>query len=175
LTQVKLIDDENRLKYAMQAILETENILHQQDSRMALDYAKWKWKKAEIKFVCKPKELFILNNQIYWAHLGINIGSEQSFDRPVLIVRTTKNSTVCTVIPLTLERVNDDIPYHINLENGKSVALIEQIRTISKDRIYDYHYENQKYATITGSDWAKINEQLTNLYTLKPLFNKTKQ
>ena len=46
------------------------------------------------------KRINIFNNQIYYVHFGDNnIGSEQSFDRPALVVRTTKESPVCTVLP----------------------------------------------------------------------------
>lgn len=121
------------------------------------------------------KRINIFNNQIYYVHFGDNnIGSEQSFDRPALVVRTTKESPVCTVLPLTLERLHDNIPYHIDLENSKSTVLVEQIRTIDKQRIFDYMYVNHKYATITENDLQAINEQLEKLYRLKPLFKKRK-
>lgn len=173
--ETKLIDDKHRLPVVTRLIKDTEAILHNQESLVALDYVKWKKKKAELKFLNNSNKILVFNNQIYWAHLGINIGSEQCLDRPVLVVRSTKNSPICTIIPLSLERLNDNIPYHVDLENGKSVALVEQIRTISKDRIYNYHYENQRYATITETDWEKINAQLINMYTLKPLFNPRKK
>ena len=116
------------------------------------------------------KRINIFNNQIYYVHFGDNnIGSEQSFDRPALVVRTTKESPVCTVLPLTLERLHDNIPYHIDLENSKSTVLVEQIRTIDKQRIFDYMYVNHKYATITENDLQAINKQLEKLYRLKPL------
>lgn len=122
------------------------------------------------------KHINIFNNQIYYVHFGDNnIGSEQSFDRPALIVRTTKESPVCTVLPLTLERLHDSIPYHIDLENGKSTVLVEQIRTIDKQRIFDYMYVKHSYATITENDLKAINEQLEKLYRLKPLFKKKRK
>jgi len=88
------------------------------------------------------------------------------------VVRTTKESPVCTVLPLTLERLHDNTPYHIDLENSKSTVLVEQIRTIDKQRIFDYMYVKHEYATITENDLQAINEQLEKLYRLKPLFKK---
>ena len=99
----KLIADKNRHAEAIQLIKDIEQFLHHQDSIHALDYILWKKKKAELKFTPVSREIMILNNQIYWAHLGVSIGSEQCLDCPVLIVRTTKNSTTCTIIPLSLE------------------------------------------------------------------------
>ena len=68
--------------------------------------------------------------------------------------------------------MNDNIPYHIDLSNGKSTALVEQIRTIDKRRIYSKLFINKTHATITEDDRLKINEQIHNLYTLKEIFHK---
>ncbi len=168
----KLTDDKQNLLKVETQFDNCKKVLLEQDSLSTLEYAEWINNKAELRYGIQNNNLIILNNQIYWAHLGINIGSEQDYDRPVLVVRTTKESTVCVILPLTLERLNDGIPYHVDLENGKSTVLVEQIRTISKDRIYNYQYEKQRYATITDEDWKKLNIQLENLYRLKPLFKK---
>lgn len=172
MNKVKLYYNKILLKNFNENIEITQSVLYEQESEDSLDYSQWIKYKSYLKYGIKNNTLRILNNQIYWAHLGVNVGSEQGFNRPVLVVRTTKESPVCTIIPLTLERLSDGIPYHIDLENGKSTVLVEQIRTISKNRIYNYHYEKQKYATITDEDWRKINEQLENIYRLKPLYNK---
>ena len=120
-----------------------------------------------------PKKVFhIFNNYIYWTNLGSPYGHEQGLSRPCLVIRTTKEAEICTIIPLTLERLNDNIPYHIDLSNGKSTALVEQIRTIDKKRIYDKLYLNKKHATITEEDRVKINEQIDYLYTLKQIYKK---
>lgn len=115
---------------------------------------------------------YIFNNFIYWAHLGINVGSEQEEDRPVLVIRTTKESTICNIIPITLERLNDDIPYHIDLSSNIGTALVEQVRTISKDRIFAKKFKDKKHVTIDDKDRNSINFQLNKLYQLKPIFIK---
>ena len=115
----------------------------------------------------------IFNNFIYWTNLdNPPYGHEQGFNRPCLVIRSTKESCICTIIPLTTKRLNDNIPYHIDLLNGKSTVLVEQIRTIDKNRIYNKFYCNKKHATITNEERRKINEQLHNLYTLKEIFKK---
>lgn len=114
----------------------------------------------------------IFYNYIYYAHLGEGVGSEQSGDRPVLVVDCYVTSSVCVVIPITLERLSDNKPYHIDLSNGRGTVLVEQIRTISKSRIYKNLYVNKKYATISDEDRDKINAQLENICRLKPLFLK---
>lgn len=79
------------------------------------------------------KKFHIFNNFIYWTNLGNHpFGHEQGLNRPCLVIRTTKESEVCTILPITLERLNDSIPYHIDLSNGRGTVLVEQIRTIDK-------------------------------------------
>jgi|GEM_PF-2979941 len=135
-------------------------------------FLKWVVLKNQIRSLEIEKDFFVFNNFIYWAHLGINIGSEQDEDRPVLVIRTSKESTVCCILPITLERLNDKRPYHIDLANGIGTVLIEQIRTISKDRIYAKKFVDRKQATITFDDWKLINEQIIQFCTLKPLFTE---
>ncbi|WP_412677366.1 type II toxin-antitoxin system PemK/MazF family toxin [Bacillus smithii] len=45
---------------------------------------------------------------MYWAHWVINVGHEEDKHRPVLVVRSEKNSPLCAVVPLTIQRLNDD-------------------------------------------------------------------
>ena len=121
----------------------------------------------------KSVKFHIFNNYIYWTHLdNPPTGHEQGLDRPCLVVRTTKESPICTIIPLTLERLNDDIPYHVDLSNGKSTALVEQIRTIDKSRIYSQMYIKKKLATINDDDREKLNNQIKKLHLIKPIFSK---
>ena len=119
------------------------------------------------------EKFHIFNNFIYWTNLGNKpYGHEQGLSRPCLVIRTTKESEICTIIPLTLERMNDKLPYHVDLSNGVSTALVEQIRTIDKHRIYGKLYIKKKHATINEDDRRRINEQIQYLYTLKEIYKK---
>lgn len=99
----------------------------------------------------------ITSNYIYWCNLGINIGSEQNKIRPVLVVKTKRNSPICTILPLTSERMNDTRWYHIDLENHNSTVLVEQLKNISKLRIISLHRTKGKLTKITLNDWNNIN------------------
>lgn len=116
----------------------------------------------------------IFNNFIYWTRLdNPPFGHEQGLNRPCLVVHTTKESGTCLIIPLTLERLKDNIPYHIDLDNGKNTALIEHIKSIDKRRIYAKLYLNKEHATITDNDRNRINEQMNLMYHLKPIYKKS--
>lgn len=169
----KLKDDEKKLKQANGYLNETLKILEEQEFDTALLYSEWTNIKADLKYnKLIDSNLHIINNCIYWAYLGSNVGSEQDLHRPVLIIQTSKNSPICTIIPLTLERLNDGYWYHIDLENGISTALVEHLRVISKLRIDKPMRIKGEIVSITKEDWGKINSELRRLYTLKPLINK---
>ncbi|MCL2223936.1 MAG: type II toxin-antitoxin system PemK/MazF family toxin [Defluviitaleaceae bacterium] len=134
------------------------------------DYTKWLDTKAQLTFGRNAAKNFsIINNCIYWAHLGYNIGSEEGKHRPVLVTRTSFKSPICTIIPLTTQRLNDGYWYHVDLEKMDSTALVEQMRIIDKRRIDRPKRKNGKVLTISQKDWTSINAQIIAVYELKPL------
>ena len=136
------------------------------DLEMFMDWTKTK---SELKFNPKEKDFPIFYNCIYWAFMGCNIGSEEGKHRPVLVTRTYKNSPICTVIPLTSQRLNDNEQYHVDLEHENSTALVEQMRIIDIVRIDKPMYRNGKILTITEKDWKDINFQIKRQYLLSKL------
>ena len=147
----------------------TSDILLNIDVDRAFEYAKWTYDKAHIKFKKEMPGFAITSNYIYWCDLGNNIGSEQNKIRPVLIVKTKKNAPICTILPLTSERMTDTRWYHIDLENQDSTVLIEQLRNISKLRIISPMRLKGKIVKITEKDWEQINYALQNYYVLTKL------
>lgn len=148
---------------------ETAEILSTVDKNLGIEYAQWTKNKAIIKFNKKIPTFPITNNYIYWCNLGINIGSEQNKIRPIIVTKTKKESKVCTIIPLTSERMNDTRWYHIDLENQNSTALIEQLRNISKLRILNPFRLKGKLVKISQKDWDNINQALIDYYSLTNL------
>ena len=153
-------------KEIIQQFKETKVILDNIDNEIAFEYATWTKDKAKIKFKKNVPSFPITSNYIYWCNLGINIGSEQNKIRPVLVVKTKKNAPICTVLPLTSERMNDTRWYHIDLENQSSTVLIEQLKNISKLRIISPHRIKGKLSKITLNDWNKINSAMQNYYSM---------
>ena len=83
---------------------------------------------------------------IYYADLRPVIGSEQGGIRPVLIVQNDVGNRhsptiICAAITSKLNKAK--LPTHIELSAGKydmvkdSVILLEQLRTIDKQRLKD--------------------------------------
>lgn len=150
-------------------IEETENLLNNINTTYAIQFSEWTKEKANLRYNGQLPKFPIYNNFIYRCNLGINVGSEQNKLRPVLISRTSKNSTICTILPLTTKRLQDGFWFHIDLEEVDSTVLVEQLKVVSKIRITDPYRKKGKLVAITQKDWDKINSQLESLYRLRPL------
>ena len=127
------------------------------------------WSKEQIRIDSRETKTvpYVFAGSFYWAHLGAGVGSEQSGDRPVLVIDSYKTSSVCVVLPLTTERLNDNRPYHIDLQATQSTVLVEQVRTISKARIYSlFLAQNGERLELSKDEKDKINAQLSNICCL---------
>ena len=88
----------------------------------------------------------ILRGDLYYADLNPVVGSEQGGIRPVLIIQNdigNKHSPTIIVAAITSKAGKAMLPTHcpLSVESGldrNSVALMEQIRTIDKQRLKDY-------------------------------------
>jgi mRNA interferase MazF len=87
----------------------------------------------------------MIRGEIWWADLGVPLGSEPGFNRPVLIVQDDafNKSRINTVIiiPLTTNMVLADAPGNVMLELEEtklakdSVAIVSQIGVIDRTRL----------------------------------------
>lgn len=87
----------------------------------------------------------IKRGEVYYADLSPVVGSEQGGVRPVLILQNNvgnKYSPTVIVAAITSKIDKSRVPTHVAIGKDKgltddSVALLEQIRTIDKQRITD--------------------------------------
>lgn len=150
-------------------IVEAENLLSSIHNVDAIQFSEWIREKSNLRYNGNLPKFPVYNNFIYWCNLGINIGSEQNKLRPVLILRSSKNSPICTILPLTTKRLQDGFWFHIDLEEIDSTVLVEQLKVVSKIRITNPYRKKGNLVTISLDDWNKINSQLEELYRLRPL------
>ncbi len=153
-------------------INDIKNILNSINSTDAIEFSKWTKEKANLRYNGQLPKFPIYNNFIYWCNLGINVGSEQNKLRPVLILKTSKNSPICTILPLTTKRLNDQFWFHIDMEEIDSTVLVEQLKVVSKLRITDPYRKKGQLVSISQIDWNNINSQLESIYRLRPLKSK---
>ncbi len=90
--------------------------------------------------------MVIHRGDIYYADLRPVIGSEQGGVRPVLIIQNdigNRHSPTVICAAITSKMNKAKLPTHVELEAAKydlmkdSVVLLEQLRTIDKQRLKD--------------------------------------
>ena len=94
----------------------------------------------------KQKQMQIYRGNIYYADLNPVIGSEQGDIRPVLVVQNdigNKYSPTIVIAPITCNLNKKFLPTHVPVSHifgleKNSLALVEQIRTIDRSRIFEY-------------------------------------
>ena len=93
------------------------------------------------------KKLVIRRGDIYYADLSPVVGSEQGGIRPVLVIQNNmgnrhSQTVICAAITSKLNKAK--LPTHIEISTRdykivkNSVILLEQIRTIDKQRLREY-------------------------------------
>lgn len=106
----------------------------------------------------------IKRGDIYYADLSPVIGSEQGGVRPVLIVQNNvgnKYSPTVIAAAITSQQAKANLPTHIAInanDSGlakNSVVLLEQIRTIDKQRL------KEKMGSIDNSSMNRVNQAIS--------------
>ena len=106
----------------------------------------------------------VRRGDIFYADLSPVVGSEQGGTRPVLIVQNdTGNRHSPTVIAaaITSQTGKARLPTHINIAGGSvglskdSVILLEQVRTIDKQRL------KERMGKLDDSDMYRVNKALS--------------
>ena len=105
----------------------------------------------------------IRRGDIFYADLSPVIGSEQGGLRPVLIVQNdvgNKYSPTVIAAAITSRMTKSKLPTHIDVLGDNvglskdSVILLEQIRTLDKQRL------KEKTGRLTEKDLEKVNRAL---------------
>jgi mRNA interferase MazF len=104
----------------------------------------------------------IRRGDMYFADLTHGVGSEQSGNRPVLIIQNDtgnkhSNTVIAAIITSQMEKTK--LPTHcpIKAQQGlgrDSLILLEQIRTIDKARLKEY------IGTLDGDSMNKVDKAL---------------
>ena len=105
----------------------------------------------------------IKRGDIFYADLSPVKGSEQGGTRPVLIIQNNignKFSPTVIAAAITSQKGKSAIPTHIEVKANKngllknSVVLLEQIRTIDKQRL------KEKMGSLDASSMFRVDEAL---------------
>lgn len=117
----------------------------------------------------------IRRGDVYYANIedvGQAIGSEQSGCRPAVVIQNdigNEYSPTTIVAFVTAEKKNH-LPTHVSLHTNKlfypSIALLEQIRTVSKKRLTKY------IGTLSKTEMRKIDKALKISLSLNGSLNR---
>lgn len=110
----------------------------------------------------------IHRGEIYYADLSPVVGSEQGGYRPVIVLQNNKGnrySTTVIIAPISSRLTKNPLPTHVTVEcsalERKSVVLLEQIRTIDKQRI------KEKVGVVNGQVMSLINQAIKTSLDIK--------
>ena len=118
----------------------------------------------------------VKRGDVFFANLSPVVGSEQGGSRPVLVIQNNignKYSPTVIVAAITSRITKPRMVTHVALEAKKtglerdSVVLLEQIRTIDKQRLTDRvtHLDSQVMHDVDGA--LKVSVGLVRLHTGK--------
>ena len=127
---------------------------------MGKDFHSWHELKADIDSA--EKRPYIHEREIWFCHLGVNVGSEQdgrgkSFLRPVIIFRKFNNE-VFWAVPLTRTDKKSKYYYNFEFEDADSTAILSQIRLIDAKRL------SHKIGSIPKESFNELKEKLKALF-----------
>ncbi|GEK92080.1 type II toxin-antitoxin system PemK/MazF family toxin [Alkalibacterium kapii] len=114
----------------------------------------------------------VKRGDIYYADLSPVIGSEQGGMRPVLIIQNNvgnKYSPTVIVAAITTKIEKGKMPTHVEVGADKgleknSVVLLEQLRTIDKQRLRDQVTQLDSHTMNMVDDALRISIGLSNQY-----------
>ena len=113
-----------------------------------------KWCKDKLKLIRKESAKVDLKvGAICWVDLGYNVGNELRKLRPAILWRSSSNKKMWTIIPLTSKHKGDTYYFHYDLEiENLGTARIENLISVSVNRIKEPYYIKNRIATITKKD-----------------------
>ncbi|MCP0886834.1 type II toxin-antitoxin system PemK/MazF family toxin [Ligilactobacillus sp. WILCCON 0076] len=116
----------------------------------------------------------IKRGDIFYADLSPVVGSEQGGMRPVLVVQNNignKFSPTVIIAAITSRISKPKMPTHVGLKASKnglekdSVVLLEQVRTIDKQRLKDRITHTDVDIMVKVDEALKISVGLANIHS----------
>ncbi len=125
------------------------------------NYDLWNEKKKELNARSLPDDVFFLEREIWWASLGVNVGSEidgkgKDFLRPILIVRKF-NEDLMWAVPITSTCKEMSYFWRIDFGRIRGVASLLQLRLVSINRLFEL------VARLEEDEFVKIRQMIADL------------
>lgn len=144
-------------------------------------FLQWKWQKLLFNTLPYQRKTSVYENSLYWAAMGINVGSELNKNRPVLIWKKrcsggSESNYSYIVIPITSKQKNQKYYMNVPIDiNGRSCYLrIEDMRRINIKRISRPILNNDnKFIFIDSDKRQEIMEAIKNFYIFENKYTKS--
>lgn len=141
----------------------------------------WKWQKLLLNISPYQKKTTIYENGLYWASLGINVGTELNKNRPVLVWKKrcggdNESNFSYIVIPITSKEKNKKYYMNIPIDiNGRHCYLrIEDLRRINIRRFSRPILNNDnKIIFIDENKRKEINKAIEKFFIFENAHKKT--
>lgn len=122
---------------------------------MQKDFDKWNEKKKQINAKNENEILFFREGEIWWVHLGVNVGFEMDGKgdesmRPALIIKKY-NQFSFLAVPLSTSPKKNRYRIPVGIVDGKeAVANLSQMKNIDSKRLINKigHIEQEPLKTI---------------------------
>lgn len=108
-------------------------------------------------------ELYFKEREIWWAHMGANVGSEQNgkndgFDRPILILKKF-TANMFWGIPITTQQKDGSYYYPTshNEDQKQQIIVLHQMRAMSSKRLI------KKQRRLPVDEFEEVRNQIKNL------------
>lgn len=123
-----------------------------------LDFVNW----TKMKIRLEERDditFFVKEREIWWTSLGVNIGHEQdgkneSFERPVLVVKRFNNAVVWGVPMTSVEEKDRRFYFPVSYNDEPSFVVLSQIRLFSTKRFL------RKVRTISKKEFEAIKQEI---------------
>ncbi len=105
---------------------------------MEKDFDRWNGLKKSIDVVSRG--VYFYEREIWWAHLGVNVGYEQDgtgkvFERPVIILKKY-NPDVFLCVPLSTTKKTGTYYFSVgDVEGKQATAILSQLRLLDSKRL----------------------------------------
>jgi mRNA-degrading endonuclease toxin of MazEF toxin-antitoxin module len=116
------------------------------------------WNELKIKLDQKQGTPTFKQREIWWCHIGLNIGDEENgksanYHRPILIIKKF-NKKIFLAVPLTTQ-IKDNPYYHkISFQSKTQCAMLSQIRILDAKRL------DRKMGKLTSEEFEKLKEDI---------------
>lgn len=120
------------------------------------------WHSQKEKIDNENKRVFFHEREVWWCHLGLNVGFEQDgkgekFARPVLVFKKFNNQ-VFWALPLTTKDKKGKFYVPINLgDELNRKVILSQLKLVDAKRLID------KIRTISEENYKEIQKAVINL------------